>query len=248
MDPTRRFTADYREEATLKDGSTVHFRLVRPDDKALLADGLARMSVESRFRRFFSHRDRLSASELAYLTELDHERHFALAAGRQDGDREIGLGIARFVMLAEGEAAPAHPGDVAAEAAIAVVDECQGQGLGRMLFERLVLAAAERGVGVFRFDVLAENDQMLALVKSLFPNSTSHVEDGIMTIDCPIPDVLPAEQRHESALYRVLKLAAEGAIRIFRSSRPTGLSPVLKGSGDDLATLIGITDEDGPAP
>lgn len=240
MDPTRRFTAEYREEARLKDGSTVHFRLVRPDDKPLLVDGLARMSPESRFRRFFSHRDRLSAGELAYLTELDHEHHFALAAGRQEAGTEIGLGVARFVVL------PEQAG--AAEAAIAVVDECQGKGLGRMLFERLVMAAAERDIAVFRFDVLAENDQMLALVKSLFPHATSHVDDGIMTIDCPIADVLPIEDRHESALYRILKLAAEGAIRIFRSTRPNGLSPVLKGADDDLATFIGITDEDGPAP
>ena len=255
----RRFTNDYREEATLRDGSPVVFRLVRPDDKELMLDGLARMSAESRFRRFFSHRERLSASELAYLTELDHERHFAIAAGRPavgvaGMEVEVGLGVARFVVLED----PAGDGPRAAEAAIAVVDDAQGLGLGRMLFERLVMAAAERGVAVFRFDVLAENDTMLGLVKTLFPSASSHVDESIMTIDCPIPDFsqhVPGE-RPPGALYRMLKLAAEGAVRILRGARESeSLNAVLKsGTGTTkephhtLVELIGLTDEDGPAP
>lgn len=249
----RRFDTSYREEATLKDGSPVVFRLVRPDDKDLLVDGLLRMSPESRFRRFFTYRDRLSAAELAYLTEIDQERHFALAAGRpRPDDRELGLGVARFVVLDD---ADLPEGTRCAEAAIAVVDEAQGLGLGRMLFERLVMAAAEREIDLFRFDVLAENDTMLGLVKRLFPDASSHVEDGIMTIDCPIPDFsehVPGE-RPEGALYRMLKLAAEGAVRILRGGRERGTSPVLKSNHapeteHSLEELIGLTEDDGPGP
>jgi len=253
----RRFTNDYREEATLRDGSPVVFRLIRPDDKELILDGLARMSPESRFRRFFSHRDRLSPAELAYLTEVDHETHFALAAGRPvigvcGTEGELGLGVARFVVLPD----HADRGRHAAEAAIAVVDDAQGLGLGRMLFERLVMAAAERGIAVFRFDVLAENDTMLGLVSSIFPGASSHVDDGILTIDCPIPDFsvhVPGE-RPEGALYRMLKLAAAGAIRILRGARETeSMGALLKmGTGRsgerDLGEHIGLSDEDGPAP
>jgi len=264
----RRYGPDYHEDATLKDGSRVVFRLVRPEDKALIVEGLTRMSPETRFRRFFSHRDRLSPSELAYLTELDQEQHFALAAGRPvDGGLEIGLGVARFVVLdgngaAAGVESPESPGPRAAEAAIAVVDEAQGKGLGRMLFERLVAAAAEREIEIFRFDVLAENDTMLGLVKSLFPDATGRVEDGIMTIDCPIPDLSELEPgaRPEGALYHILKLAAEGAIRIFRGAREANSASFVLKSGNgrrepakdedehDLAELIGLTEEDGPGP
>lgn len=254
----RRFGPAYREESTLRDGSPVVFRLLRPDDKVLLVEGLGRMSPEARFKRFFSHRDRLSESELAYLTEIDQETHFALAAGRPtDQGSEIGLGVARFVVLnTPADAVDAAPR--AAEAAIAVVDEAQGKGLGRMLFERLVSAAAERDVAVFRFDVLAENDTMLGLVKTLFPDATSQVEDGIMTIDCPIPDLsehVPGN-RPEGALYHFLKLAAGGAVRILRGVRGVD-SPsfVLKSNNGNkpeerhkLVDLIGLTDEDGPGP
>jgi hypothetical protein len=44
----RRFSTSYREEAALRDGSVVAFRLLRPDDKQQLLQGLARMSPESR--------------------------------------------------------------------------------------------------------------------------------------------------------------------------------------------------------
>lgn len=256
-----KFGEDYRERVVLRDGTHVLFRLIRPEDKALLVDGLARMSPEARFRRFFSHRDRLSPSELAYLTELDHDRHFALGAGLvgvgADEDATTrGLGVARFVRLED---------PTCAEAAIAVVDEIQGQGLGRMLFERLVSAAAERGIKVFRFEVLAENDSMLGLVDSLFPGASRHVEDGIMTLDCPIPDLRehPEGEAPPGRLYEVMRLAAQGTLRILRSvGLRSGTSAVLKGGqraeGEatvenppapvhhSLAELIAVSEDDVP--
>lgn len=250
-----RFHPDYVERAELRDGTPVLFRLIRADDKALLVDGLGRMSPESRFRRFFSHRDHLSPSELVYLTELDHDHHFALGAGvpvdpsAHGLDAKVrGLGVARFVRLEEPEVA---------EAAVAVVDEAQGQGLGKMLFERLVMAASERGVRVFRFEVLAENDAMLGLLDKLFPGALRHIEDGILTLDCPLPEVDAHgdDATLSSALYAVFRHAAEGTLRVLRGLRPGGAPRVLKGDGGPpvaprghtaLGELIGVTDDDVP--
>jgi len=234
----RKFGNEYLEHATLRDGTQVELRLLRPEDKRLLVEGLARMSPESRFYRFFSHRDRLSPRELAYLTELDHESHVAIGARMIDarGD-ELGLGVARFIRL--------EPPELA-EAAVTVVDDAQGKGLGRLLLDRLVSAAHERGVRTFRFDVLAENETMLKLVEALFPGSASHVEDGVVTIDCPLHD-----DASDGALYRLLKHAAEGALRVFRRLRGDGLSHVLKGRApitDGFARAVGVTEDDGPAP
>ncbi|HRE88400.1 MAG TPA: GNAT family N-acetyltransferase [Myxococcota bacterium] len=248
--PTNRtFDLSWSETASLKDGTAVIFRLIRPEDKGLLVDGLHRMSPESRFRRFFSHRDHLSPTELAYLTELDHDRHFALGAGTVATPEapSRGLGVARFVRLEE---------PTLAEAAVAVVDEAQGQGLGRMLFERMVKAASERGVKIFRFEVLAENDSMLGLIDKLFPGSSRHVEDGILTLDCPLPD-LSTHVEGESiggSLYAVLRHAAEGTLRVLRARGWRSPSSVLKGSDGastpqthhKLSELIGLQDDDVP--
>ncbi len=64
----------------LLDGSRIDLREVRADDKQAIADGFSRLSPESRYRRFFSARDRLSPSDLRYLTEVDHRDHEAVIA------------------------------------------------------------------------------------------------------------------------------------------------------------------------
>ena len=78
----------------LRDGAELDIRQVRPDDKRLIAEGIERLSPESRYRRFFRPLDRLSERDLAYLTEIDHTDHEALAAI----DPEAGelVGVARY--------------------------------------------------------------------------------------------------------------------------------------------------------
>src|SRR5262249_43108134 len=88
--------------------------------------------------------------------------HFALGAVVEHADgHEEGVGVARFVRLAD------NP--LAAEPAVTVVDDFQRIGLGRLLFDRLLCAAAERGVHELRALVLAENKPMLALLSKLGP-------------------------------------------------------------------------------
>lgn len=233
----RKFGIEYLEHATLRDGTAVEIRLLRPEDKRLLVEGLRRLSPESRFFRFFSHRDRLSPRELAYLTELDHENHVAIGAKTIDADgNEIGLGVARFIRLEQPEIA---------EAAITVADDAQGKGLGRLLFDKLVGAAHERGVKVFRFDVLAENAAMLKLIEALFPGSSGHIDDGVVTIDCPLP---VHDEHPEGALYTVLRHAAEGALRLFRRLGRDNRLLKTRPADDDFVGDVGVTNDDGPAP
>jgi GNAT superfamily N-acetyltransferase len=226
----RVFDLDYREEAILRGGQRVLFRLVRPEDKAALARGLSEMSPESRYRRFFTHREHLSQAELSYLTELDHEHHFALGVGTEVGGAPRGLGIARFVRLDAPEIA---------EAAVAVIDEMHGMGLGRMLFERLIRAAQERDIAIFRFEVLGGNDEMLGLIRKLFPSGVTEAHDGILSIDCP----LPSPEDHGHALFDLFALAARDLVRVLGGRTRHG-----PGRHTRLADLIGLQRDDGPAP
>ncbi len=149
----------YKEWIHLRDGSAVFFKTLGPEDKRVLAAGFEHLSKESRFRRFFAYKSRLTERELTYFTEVDGEVHFALAAGRRNHAGEVeGLGTARFVRRDD------DPG--AAELAVAVVDEWQGRGIGRLLLTGLVAAAQERGIRRLVGTVLAENDAMLHLLES----------------------------------------------------------------------------------
>jgi hypothetical protein len=53
-----------------------------PDERSALADGLRRLSPESRYRRFFPPLDKLSEAQLTYLTEVAREEASAASAAR----------------------------------------------------------------------------------------------------------------------------------------------------------------------
>ncbi|MBK9033668.1 MAG: GNAT family N-acetyltransferase [Myxococcales bacterium] len=200
------FDAAYQERTTLRDGREVVLRVVRPDDKDRLRRGFGALSPESRYRRFFSVKSDLSDDELRYLTEVDGDHHFALGAVTPDG--EHGLGIARFIRI-DGE-----PG--VAEAAIAVLDSAQGLGLGALLFQRLVAAAAERGVARFRCEMLGTNAGMGELVRGLAPAVSTEVASGVVRMEFALPTIGPAhpasEPPRETGLYRLFALVAEGVL------------------------------------
>jgi GNAT superfamily N-acetyltransferase len=207
--PTYFFDDTYEEHATLRDGSPVLLRLIQPDDKQLIRDGFERLSPESRYRRFFTPKHHLSDEELCYLTEIDQVRHVAIGALRRGEDgRDLGLGVARFVAL--------DPEPGTAEAAIAVLDEMQGKGLGSLLFQRLVAAACERGVTRFRCEVLGSNRAMHEFLRGQAADATVHWESGVAAIEFVLPSLAPEhdyrEPPRESAVYRLFSDAARGLI------------------------------------
>ena len=111
----------------LRDGSTVLIRPVRPVDAQLLADGFARLSARSRRLRFLTPKQELSPAELRYFTDVDHHDHEALGALNHADGRDVG--IARYLRDADDPQA--------AEIAVTIIDDWQGQGLGTELVAQL---------------------------------------------------------------------------------------------------------------
>lgn len=182
----------------LPGGERIVVRPIEPGDKATLAEGMRRLSPESRYRRFLSPRDTLSESELAYLTEVDHTRHEALLA--LDPDTGEGVGVARFVRIDD------RPG--AAEVATTVVDDWQGKGVGSALLTRLTDRAREEGVRTFVGIVLEDNAAMQTLLADLGP--TEVVQRGSGTVE--LSTALPAEGA--GAVTDWLRAAARGTLRL----------------------------------
>jgi GNAT superfamily N-acetyltransferase len=202
----RRFAASYQEEVALRDGSRVTLRLVRAEDKELFVRGMAKLSDETRYMRFFTSKDHFSDGELRYLTELDQSSHFALGALREsaDGERE-GVAVARFVKLTD------EPG--VAEPAIVVMDDLQRLGLGRVLLTRLVAAARERGITTFKSEVLAENKGIRALLRGMSPDGVSEELDGdLVVVRLRLPE--REEDLRQGPMFRLLELAGQGLVRV----------------------------------
>jgi nucleotide-binding universal stress UspA family protein len=160
--------------STLKDGTRVIVRPITGDDRDLLRAAFARLSPESRYRRFFTNVSSLSERDLDYFTDIDHHRHEALVA-LEPGTSE-GLGVARFIRTDEGQA----------ELAVTVVDDWQGRGVGGVLLDALADRAREEGIQRFTATILATNEEAQALVGRLgVTHSTFHGSEVILEIDLP---------------------------------------------------------------
>lgn len=187
----------------LRDGTLVHLRPIEADDKQRLADGLAHLSPESRYRRFLTATPRLSSSQLRYLTEVDHDAHEALLALDPSQASEPALGVARYVRL------PDAP-DVA-EFAVVVVDDHQGRGLGTLLLAALARAAAAHGIARLRGWVSASNEPMLRLLRGLGAEVVAD-EPHVLRADLSLgPDALPATPTAQAFRAAAATLAAAEA-------------------------------------
>lgn len=213
----------YREEHALADGTRVVLRFIRPDDADELRRCFTRLSPRSRYQRFLGGVPELTEGMLAYLTQVDAMNHVAIVATTDSLDlkTEVGLGVARFVRL-DGE-------PEVAEAAVTVVDDMQGRGVGRLLLTALATQATTRGVRAFRGEVLAENTgirHLLAEVGAV----TRTAEGQTLVFDVPLQEPADAPSSAASHPLRRLLRAAAQSLGMVRSSHDGGSDPKPPGS------------------
>lgn len=186
---------------TLRDGSELAIRPIRPRDKDAIVAGFERLSPESRYRRFFAPLQRLTARDLEYLTEVDHHDHEAVIGfDAATGDP---VGVARYIRSDD-------PSE--AEVAVTVIDDWQGRGAATALLDRLVVRARDEGITHFLALVLTENKDAIELFERLAPSGSEHRRSASghleLVIDLPEPGVSTAESR----LGRALRAAARGVL------------------------------------
>ena len=124
-------------------------------DREGLSTLFARLSPESRCRRFLTGKPALSDRELTYLTEVDHVRHEALTA-IDPADGSI-VGVARYATW------PGRAGE--ADVAIEVADDLHRNGVGLMLAQALIRRARENGINVLTATTLWENHAARSLAR-----------------------------------------------------------------------------------
>jgi GNAT superfamily N-acetyltransferase len=202
------FDEAYSEQRTLACGERIRLRLVRPDDKEGLRRAFAELSAPSRHKRFLAAKQHLTDEELRYFTELDGTDHFALAAIGidDDGQEADGLGITRCIRLTSDTAC--------AEVAITVIDRMQGKGIGRILLERLVEAAVERGIKRFRFVCLAYNHEVQRLVRRVCRVVDTRFDGEVMIVETDLPSSgTPTALRTHQALFDLFSLLRAMAVQ-----------------------------------
>jgi acetyltransferase len=157
----RRYPTRYVSAWTLRDGTSVLIRPIRPEDEPLLVafhHTLSDRSVYSRYFRLMKLSDRVAHERLTRICFIDYDREMALVVESKDpqtGERAI-LGVGRLSKL--------H-GRNEAEFAMLVSDRYQGQGLGGELLRRLVQVGRDEKLERIVASILPENRDMQHVCK-----------------------------------------------------------------------------------
>lgn len=150
----------------------VDLRPLDARDGAAFATFVDGLSAESRSRRFLGPKPRLTAKELAYLTDVDGLTHGAFAA--IDPRTGAIVGEARYAPW------PGRPS--VADLAVTVADELQRRGIGTALAVATVEAARANGVRTLTASTLWENVPARALLRGLGFRPTGS-GDGVVELE-----------------------------------------------------------------
>ncbi|MGU5714366.1 bifunctional acetate--CoA ligase family protein/GNAT family N-acetyltransferase [Aeromonas taiwanensis] len=170
----RPYPTELEEGAWLKDKSHVLLRPIRPEDEPAHKQFVKLVSDEDRYKRFFADVGELGHEELARMTQIDYDREMAFVAVGQDGpfSQQI-LGVVRAI---------ASPDQSDAEFAILVRSDLKGLGLGKLMMEKIVRYAKERGIGQLSGMTMPSNRGMINLARRLGFKIDIQLEDGVVNM------------------------------------------------------------------
>ena len=134
-------------DIVLRDGSTVHIRVMRPADEGGLCELLNSLSEDSRWLRFYCLQNSAGLAAEAHR-EANLDQAFGLLACSGDDERVVGHAF--YVAIDERRA----------EVAFTIANNFQGRGLGTILLCQLAEVAAANGIKEFEADVVAANHAM----------------------------------------------------------------------------------------
>jgi GNAT superfamily N-acetyltransferase len=193
---------------TLRDGTLVEIRPVVPEDMQRFVDAFARLSPASRYRRFFAPIEELTPEMVRSFTEVDYVDRFAYVALLASELGKPLIGEARYVRD------PTDP--EVAEAAVTVIDEYQGRGLGTLLLDALGAVALEHGIR--RFSGLAlERNEAIRDVLGAVGGRVRFDSPGLVRVEVDLPST--SERLKGTPLYDVFRAVARGDGPIFSPSR-----------------------------
>lgn len=158
----RPYPAQYTWQTTLRDGSPVTIRPIRPEDEPLLIEFHRTLGERSVFMRYFQPLaldTRIAHERLTRMCFIDYDRQMALVAELRDASGAARIAaVGRMIRL---------PGRNVAEYAGLVSDEYQGNGLGTELLRRLLQIARDEGVERVVAETMGENRAMQRVFKKL---------------------------------------------------------------------------------
>ncbi|MDO6747408.1 bifunctional acetate--CoA ligase family protein/GNAT family N-acetyltransferase [Gilvimarinus sp. 1_MG-2023] len=170
----RPYPKQLEELVTLKSGRQVILRPIRPEDEATHKEFDRKLTPEDRYNRYFAELPSLGHEQLARQTQIDYDREMAFiaSANNAQGGFET-LGVVRVLM---------DPDNIEGEFAVIVRSDTKGQGLGKILLQKMLHYCRECGVARISGETMLQNHGMAGLARSLGFQVKRDIEEGIITM------------------------------------------------------------------
>ncbi|MGB0733814.1 MAG: GNAT family N-acetyltransferase, partial [Pontibacterium sp.] len=170
------YPEDLTEEVILrKSGRRATLRAIRGEDEPKHLAFFNSLSAESIRMRYFYSRGVPSHQELAMWTQIDYDREMAFIVTAPvisaNGEDYETLGVVRAVTDAD---------NVSSEFSVVIRDDLQGEGLGRMLMEKIIAYCKRRGTLQIEGSTLPKNKGMQGLAKKLGFTNRYNLEDEVV--------------------------------------------------------------------
>ncbi|MBD2524747.1 bifunctional acetate--CoA ligase family protein/GNAT family N-acetyltransferase [Nostoc sp. FACHB-133] len=159
----RPYPTQYVSKWTMKDGTPVTIRPIRPEDEPLMVQFHKTLSEQSVYFRYFhliKLQSRVAHERLTRICFIDYDREIALVVEYQNPETQTRQ------ILAVGRLSKIH-GTNEAEFAIVVCDRSQCQGIGTELLQRLLQVSRDEQLSTITADILVDNYGMQKVCEKL---------------------------------------------------------------------------------
>ena len=212
----------YEARAFLHDGTIVDVRSVMPTDRDELISLHANASDESLRRRFFALSRTWAAQYAEHVTARDNPGSALVAVMRGS-----------IVGLVSVE--PLEPGTE--EVALMVEESRHGLGIGTLLLDHMAVAARDRGVNLFRAEVLTDNTPMLRVFRDAGFTTSQRQDHGVVDVEL---DLHPTTSYQDRADWRERQAEAASLLPLWepKSVAVIGMSRHRGGVGREVTENI----------
>ncbi len=171
----RPYPMQYVSAWTMKDGTPVTLRPIRPEDEPLMVKFHEALSERSVFLRYFQLSklsQRVAHDRLRRICFIDYDREIAIVADHTQS------GMGEHEILAIGRLSKLHGRNVG-ELALLVRDQYQHRGLGIELLRRVIQVARDEHLDSVQAYMLRENIEMRGLIEKLGFHVAPADESGV---------------------------------------------------------------------
>jgi acyl-CoA hydrolase/GNAT superfamily N-acetyltransferase len=173
LPPLGVYPVELEKRVTVRDGTELLLRPIKPTDERLEQELLYSLSDQSIYLRFFSTMTTFPHERVQYYTTVDYNEHMAIVAiAEREGEEQM-VGVGRYIKEKDSDMA---------ELALLVRDDWQGKGVGGLMHEYLEQIARAHNIGGFKGEVLEQNKRALHVFTKLGRKAETKYEEGVYTV------------------------------------------------------------------